>query len=110
MRSQSHWHKADAFLPERWLPSSRTSASPFAHDDHAASQPFSHGLMRCMGQYIAWLELRVVLALLILTLDLSVPAPFRQRPDSFPKWECQLVRPMWEKQPAPVQLALAACE
>ncbi|EAW12419.1 cytochrome P450 [Aspergillus clavatus NRRL 1] len=53
------------FCPERWL---RLSAE----DQLEASQPFSMGSRSCLGQGLAWLELRLTLAKLYYWYDLKL--------------------------------------
>lgn len=48
--SSSNFHRADEFLPERWLSSDTSEAEEFQNDDKAAAQPFSYGHRICLGQ------------------------------------------------------------
>lgn len=53
--SQVNFHRADEFLPERWLDIG--SNSEFASDDRAASQPFSLGSRNCIGKSYVYLKI-----------------------------------------------------
>ncbi|KAL1987414.1 hypothetical protein VTN96DRAFT_3796 [Rasamsonia emersonii] len=69
-RDPTYFHSASSFLPECWLPEASTDPnSPSFHDERRAVQPFSVGPRACMGQHIAWAEMRLVLAKLLWTFD-----------------------------------------
>jgi cytochrome P450 len=56
-----HWPEADKFLPERWL-------VPEDHEMYPSTgvfRAFEHGTRNCIGQNLAMLELRIVLALTV---------------------------------------------
>lgn len=67
----------DAFIPERWLPSSeRTNAFPSTTNDdfilnHAAFIPFSYGPANCAGKNLALLELRVITCFIVQKFELK---------------------------------------
>ncbi|KAK4031827.1 cytochrome P450, partial [Parachaetomium inaequale] len=62
------------FLPERFLPGASTDAeSPFKNDKMDALQPFSLGPRACLGQNLAWAELRLILAKVVWNFDLGLP-------------------------------------
>jgi len=78
------------FRPERWL-------DPNCTDNLSASQPFLLGPRACMGQNMAWMELRILIAKLVFLFDFELAddeldwdrdcACFRlwQRPDLWTK-------------------------
>ncbi|QKX64111.1 uncharacterized protein TRUGW13939_11284 [Talaromyces rugulosus] len=66
-RDPKKFHQATTFIPERWLPIQ--PSSPFFRDDRSAVQPFSMGTRSCMGVYIAWAEMRLILAKLLFEFD-----------------------------------------
>ncbi|KAI0838521.1 cytochrome P450 [Hypoxylon sp. FL0890] len=69
-RDPNYFHHASSFLPERWLPEAiRDPRSPFSDDRREAVQPFSVGPWSCLGQNLAWAEMRLILAKLIWTFD-----------------------------------------
>ncbi|DAA75509.1 TPA_exp: putative Cytochrome P450 monooxygenase [Trichophyton benhamiae CBS 112371] len=69
-RDPSFFHSATSFIPERWLPEASTNPkSPFYHDQRNAVQPFSVGPRECLGQHLAWAELRLILARLVWAFD-----------------------------------------
>lgn len=59
----------DSFVPERWLP----EADPkFAQDRKDALQPFSLGPRGCLGQSLAYAEIRLILCKLLSNFDVSL--------------------------------------
>nr|AVY05535.1 cytochrome P450 monooxygenase [Nodulisporium sp.] len=69
-RNPEYFYKASLFLPERWLPDAMADPlSPFSHDRREAVQPFSVGPWSCLGQNLAWAEMRLILAKLLWTFD-----------------------------------------
>jgi cytochrome P450 len=69
-RDEAMFHRALEFLPERWLPEVTTDTnSPFYGDQRNVMQPFSVGPRNCMGQHIAWAEMRLIMSKLLWTFD-----------------------------------------
>ena len=71
-------------------------------DEHFASSafnPFSLGPRNCLGRNLAWLEMRLILAHLLWTFDVSIPQDERVGP-----WEGQRSYILWEKSLLRVQL------
>ncbi|CAN8095966.1 unnamed protein product [Discula destructiva] len=62
-RHPKYWQEPEAFKPERWL------GDGFPGDDRRASQPFSMGPRACLGINLAYLEMRVTLAKIVLAYD-----------------------------------------
>lgn len=86
-RSPDHFRNPDKFAPERWL------GDPEYDGDHRdALEPFQTGQRNCLGQNLAWHEMRLLLATVILHFDLS------SRPES-KAWIDQKVYILWEKKP-----------
>ncbi|XP_061171176.1 cytochrome P450 4Z1-like [Saccostrea echinata] len=56
-RSPHYWDKAKEFVPFRFLNTSKTSGNMFI--------PFGAGSRVCIGQHLAWLELRLAVAMLL---------------------------------------------
>ncbi|GAB1320003.1 Cytochrome P450 monooxygenase astJ [Madurella fahalii] len=74
-REPNSFHAASEFHPERWLPMATTDKdSPFFHDRRQAVQPFSVGPRSCIGQNLAWAEMRLALAKVLWTFDVAAPA------------------------------------
>jgi len=68
------FHAPDAFHPERWLPEATANPdSPFYHDQRQAVQPFAIGPRSCIGQHVAWAEMRLALTKVLWTFDVSAP-------------------------------------
>lgn len=62
-RNSNYFHDASSFVPKRWLPKVlKVPSSPFSKDRREAVQPFSVGPYSCIGQHLAWAEMRLILA------------------------------------------------
>ncbi|KAK0632636.1 cytochrome P450 [Immersiella caudata] len=73
-REPSSFHGPLSFCPERWLPDAVSNPkSPFYNDKRQAWQPFTVGPHSCIGQNIAWAEMRLVMAKLLWNFDFSAP-------------------------------------
>lgn len=59
-RSTRHFKNPDTFAPERFL-----GDDVYANDTRSVFQPFSVGPRNCIGQNLAWAELRTVIARLV---------------------------------------------
>ncbi|KAL8387040.1 hypothetical protein RB595_010202 [Gaeumannomyces hyphopodioides] len=85
----------DRFVPERWL---KEPPAPYADDNLEASMPFALGPRSCIGQSLAWVEMRLILARLLWNFDLAL-APEQTR------WiQDQKAFQIWEKGPLKVRL------
>ncbi|KAL8364717.1 hypothetical protein RB595_003818 [Gaeumannomyces hyphopodioides] len=96
-RSASNFADPDAFRPERWL-SSHPRHGPYASDDRAAAQPFSHGPRNCIGKNLAMAEIRIILARMLWNFDM------RLHPDCVGWLGRQKMFTTWHKTPLKVQL------
>ncbi len=73
-RSPLSFHEPSSFCPERWLTDATTNpASPFFNDKRQAVQPFTLGPRVCIGQNLAWAELRLALTKVLWTFEVSAP-------------------------------------
>nr|WP_314637148.1 cytochrome P450 [uncultured Janthinobacterium sp.] len=63
--SEAHFPDAQAFQPERWL-----AGNSEAHSKHAA-MPFGAGLRTCPGRYLALLEIKIAMAMLLGSFDIA---------------------------------------
>ena len=63
--SESHFADPQAFRPERWL------ADAQQHDDKRAAMPFGAGLRTCPGRYLALLEIKIAMAMLLGSFDIA---------------------------------------
>lgn len=107
--SALNYSSPTAFLPFRWLPTSHSwaatltstpstpSSSPRPTANQAAFHPFSMGNRRCIGQSLAYLEMRLVLARLLWTFDIE------QDGEAW-AWGEQKTWILWEKKPLNVRL------
>lgn len=73
-REPTSFFDATSFHPERWLPhATENPDSPFYHDKRHAAQPFLVGPHSCIGQNLAWVEMRVALAKVLWSFDIAAP-------------------------------------
>lgn len=98
--SKNNFAYPTEFRPERWLDSGKAVSSPFASDRRNALQPFSLGLRSCLGQKLAYFELRLILARMVFNFDLSLP----EGPGSGLIWTDQKTYATWVKDPFFVRL------
>jgi sterigmatocystin biosynthesis cytochrome P450 monooxygenase len=64
-RDPAYWKQPDDFVPERWLVSADDPLYPIK----GAWRPFEHGPRNCIGQELAMIEMKIILALTIRTFD-----------------------------------------
>ena len=70
-RHEKYWHRADEWLPERWMPEGVEQMGPTPQD---AYEPFGIGARGCIGKVFANLELHYMLAHVMRRLALE-PVP-----------------------------------
>ena len=63
--SDAHFPDAQAFKPERWLADSQEV------NDKRAAMPFGAGVRTCPGRYLALLEIKVAMAMLLGSFDIA---------------------------------------
>lgn len=81
------------YRPERFL------ADPcFAHDKMDAFEPFSYGHADCLGRNLAYVEMRFILASILLNFDMALAEKSR------PWTEGQKAYIIWQKPPLNVYL------
>jgi cytochrome P450 len=69
-RSEKYFHDAKNFHPERWLPKTHPLYETiYDNDQKGASNAFSMGPRGCLGINLAYLQIRIVLARIILQFD-----------------------------------------
>ncbi|KAF5879660.1 putative benzoate 4-monooxygenase cytochrome p450 protein [Botrytis fragariae] len=98
--SSNNFASPDEFIPERWLGDSgnRTSISKQA-DSKNVFHPFSLGAHNCIGQPLAWMEMRLILSRLIWNFHIQVPSGKKLQ-----NWTNQKIFWTWDKVPLNVQL------
>ena len=82
-RSAKNFHDPDTFIPERWLPKGERPAV-FDSDRLSASKPFSIGFYSCLGNPLAWLEMRLIITRLLWTFDFAEEAGKHVEFEEFP--------------------------
>ncbi|PQE23091.1 cytochrome P450 1 protein [Rutstroemia sp. NJR-2017a WRK4] len=95
--SSEHFPSADEFIPERWLDDSgnikiQTDAKNVFH-------PFSFGPHNCIGQPLAWMEMRLILSRLLWNFDIRVAEGRKLR-----DWTEQKIFWTWDKDPLEAEL------
>lgn len=78
LHSEKYFQDAWTFAPERWL-SAELRPDKYANDVLFASQLFSFRPTGCIGQSLAWAEMRILLAKLIqrFQFSMTIEKPFR---------------------------------
>jgi cytochrome P450 len=95
-RDPTLFHRADEYLPQRWLESEK-SDSPYFQDRRDVVTPFSLGPRGCIGKDLAWAEIRLVLIKLLWNFDLTAtPNPL--------KWESLRTFLLVEKKPVEINI------
>ncbi|OOF94958.1 hypothetical protein ASPCADRAFT_6624 [Aspergillus carbonarius ITEM 5010] len=94
-RSPHNFSRPEEYLPERWL---GLDAS-FEGDHKDAFQPFSVGPQNCLGQNLAWHEMRLVMSKLLWHFDMKDTAVNEA-------WTDQKTFIVWEKKPLMVHMSL----
>jgi cytochrome P450 len=69
-RSPRNFHCPKEFIPEKFMSSAHSK--DFANDNRAAFQPFGLGRHSCIGQTLAYAEMRLILARLFFTFDVEL--------------------------------------
>lgn len=84
---------SDSYRPERWLPADHPlHDARFDADDKVALQPFSIGPRNCIGKNLAYHEMKLVLAALVLNFEFTLC-------DESGNWMDQRMFALWEKKP-----------
>jgi cytochrome P450 len=84
-RSSQHFTNPDVYAPERFL-----GAKEYRDDKRHVIQPFSVGPRNCIGQSLAWAEIRSILARLVWNFEIVML-------DEGLDWEGQKVFILWQK-------------
>lgn len=100
-RAKRNFVEPERFMPTRWLLNDAKSSGNNSNmqADKSAFNPFSLGPHNCPGQNLAWLELRLILAKLLWTFDVSTSPGL-----DLPVWEKQGIWWFWDKQPTMIRL------
>jgi cytochrome P450 len=85
-RASQNFFQHNDFLPKRWLSPKQAAKygftpehhAQFAHDNRSACRPFSAGGRDCIGQNLAWFEMRILLARMVWNFEFKV-APRRSK-------------------------------
>ena len=65
---ERHFENPQAFMPERWLPDAPQPLSPAAK---RTAMPFGSGPRMCPGRYLALLEMKLAMAMLLSCFDIE---------------------------------------
>lgn len=91
-RSSRNFNNPDTYAPQRFL-----DDPEYKDDKRSIIQPFSVGPRNCIGQNLAWSEIRTILARLIWNFDMELL-------DECKGWEDQKVFILWDKPSIMVRL------
>ncbi|KAH7126579.1 benzoate 4-monooxygenase cytochrome-like protein P450 [Dendryphion nanum] len=94
-RSAANFSDPDRFVPERFM-----ANTPYPADDLSVFQPFLTGRHKCIGQKLAWAEMRLVLARLLFTFNIEA----REETRDFGEQETYM---FWEKRPLNIELRIS---
>lgn len=95
-RCEANFTAPDEFKRERWLVSK--NMFEFGGDYKSAFQPFSCGPHGCLGQNLAWLEMRVILCRILWRFAIEVDE------NELESWDEQKIYWTWEKKALDVKL------
>ncbi|KAF2835010.1 isotrichodermin C-15 hydroxylase [Patellaria atrata CBS 101060] len=91
--SERNFVEPQKYAPERWL-----EDPYYAADKKSAYNPFSFGPRNCIGKHLAYVDMRLIMAKLLLNYDFELV-------DKEFEWiETQKVYTTWEKQPLMVKV------
>ncbi|CAI6306923.1 unnamed protein product [Periconia digitata] len=93
-RSSRNFKDPHTFAPQRFL-----NDPEYEHDKRSVVQPFSVGPRNCIGQAMAWSEIRTILARFIYNFDVELHDPATSS-----DWDNQKVFILWAKAPLMVRL------
>lgn len=93
-RSESNFHDAERFLPERWL---ANADARFASDKRNAVNPFSFGPRNCLGKALAYAEMYSIMARVVYNFDMELDIRSSD-------WLNQRAFIFWEKGPLWVKI------
>lgn len=72
-RREDLFRDAEAWVPERWLPDSDESSEEERRNLKDYVQPFSQGSRACIGRNLAYMELSICIAALVLAFEWTLP-------------------------------------
>jgi cytochrome P450 len=101
-QDEKHFSSPSTFAPERWLDADNKNdkvKSAYPTHNTKAFYPFSLGPHGCLGQNLAWLEMRLLLALLLFRFDFELASKSK-----LPGWSEQSIHWTWEKRPLRVEI------
>lgn len=100
-RSHRYWKDPNSFIPERWRPEVVTDeSSPFQKDRRDAWQPFMVGSRGCLGQNLAWAELRLIMTKLVWNFNFEMSKDPAKRLN----WENLKTHLLFEHEPVWVRI------
>lgn len=95
-----NFHLPDSYRPQRFLPQDHPMYDArFANDNMACFHPFSAGPRDCIGKNLAYAEMRLIAARILLRFDVELA------PGASEDWlEQQRVFVVWKKDPLMLNL------
>ncbi|KAJ4347282.1 uncharacterized protein N0V89_011222 [Didymosphaeria variabile] len=92
--SPSNFKDPDSFVPERWLPEGQQE---YGSDNKEVVNAFSYGPRNCLGKNLAYHEMRLVLATVMLSFDMELS----KEAEDWIHHECHI---LWAKPPMKAKL------
>lgn len=103
--SEEHFHDPCGWHPERWLPEAEADVkSPFYNDKRRAVRAFGVGPYNCIGEPLAWAQMRLFVAKLIWMFNIAKA----DTAHASITWEAQKVYAIVFKHPLDVTFTLRA--
>ncbi|OAG11400.1 cytochrome P450 [Paraphaeosphaeria sporulosa] len=95
--SPSNFKDPDSFVPERWLPEGQHE---YSADNKEVFNAFSYGPRNCLGKNLAYHEMRLILATVMLSFDMEL----NKEADDWAQQECHI---LWAKPAMMAKLTVA---
>ena len=98
---ESNFTEPESFDPDRWTDEASKKSHKYGNDNRSVFRPFSSGTRNCIGQNLAWAELRLIVVKLLWNFDWKLSS---QTVESGNWLNNQKTYVLWEKEPLWVEL------
>ncbi|CZT22761.1 related to cytochrome P450 CYP3/CYP5/CYP6/CYP9 subfamilies [Ramularia collo-cygni] len=93
-RAEHNFHRAEEFIPERWMPHSEAYPD-FAKDRRDAFHPFSLGARMCPARNLGYAEMSVIIARLLWAFDITIAEESKDWLEGLRAWVLWDKKPFW---------------